>query len=330
MKRRDFIESASLAFIGMPILLSCTEELATNSFKKLVKENEAKTVAITAPGGGVFHMNLVEKTKSFLEGEGFKVILGQTLFSTTGYFSLNDQERAHELNTFFADEQIDIIMCARGGWGCNRIIPFLDLQSIRNNPKVFIGFSDITTLINVFYEKCGFYTYHGNMAYSSWGSYSYSSFKQVIQDHQKQLLNHRNDVVEFISNGEAEGVLCGGNLTVLCSMIGTDYEPNWNNRILCLEETHEEPYRIDRMLNQLKDSGVFTKIQGVVLGQFNKCEPEEPKKSFSLEEVFAHYFKDFGKPVLSNASFGHVANKFVIPIGRKAKISSKLKHIELL
>lgn len=330
MKRRDFIESASLAFIGMPILLSCTEELATNSFKKLVKENEAKTVAITAPGGGVFHMNLVEKTKSFLEGEGFKVILGQTLFSTTGYFSLNDQERAHELNTFFADEQIDIIMCARGGWGCNRIIPYLNLDTIRKNPKIFMGFSDITTLINLFYDKCGFTTYHGNMAYSSWGNYSYASFKEAISQQQQQIKNHSADRINFISEGEAEGILCGGNLTVLCSMIGTEYEPNWNYRILCIEETHEEPYRIDRMLNQLKDAGVFRKIQGVILGQFNKCEPEEPEKSFSLEDVFDHYFTDFGKPVLANASFGHVANKFVIPIGRKVKITHTLNAIELI
>lgn len=332
MKRRNFIEASSLALLGVPLLLSCAEDVISKG-STIISEPTSKKklkVAITAPGGGVFNLSLVKKTKSFLEAEGYEVVLKESLFTTTGYFSLEDQSRAKELNELFLDESIDIIMCARGGWGCNRIIPFLDLDAVKNNPKIFIGFSDITTLINLFQDKCNLITYHGNMAYSSWGDFSYSSFKKVLGQKETVLKNHSSDKPIFLSSGIGSGKLIGGNLTVLTSMIGTNYEPDWKNRILCLEETHEEPYRIDRMLNQLKDSGIFEKVNGVILGQFNKCTPEEPDKSFSLDEVLNHYFNNFGKPVMSNASFGHVTNKFVIPIGRMASLNSENQSIELL
>ena len=124
------------------------------------------------------------------------------------------------------------------------------------------------------------------------------------------------------SAGKSKGILVGGNLSVVVSMIGTDYETNWNNKILFLEEIKEEPYRIDRMLWQLKQAGVFKKINGLVIGSFRKCNPEEPKKSFNLEEIFEQHFKNAKFPVYQGASFGHIAPKFTLPIGVLAEIDA--------
>lgn len=332
MKRNEFIIKSALAVASVPLVISCVEKIDQPTI--LPKKQTTKTkivVGITAPCGAVFNKRLLQKSILFLENEGFEVILGKTLDTQYGYFSDTDEHRAQELNEFFKNKSIDIILCARGGWGCNRLIPFLDLDIIRSNPKALVGFSDVTTLLNYIHFKTGLITYHGNVAYSSWGAYSYDSFKKSILNQEvSSIKNHHSNKLEALSAGIATGKLIGGNLTVLCSMIGTNYEPDWNGNIICIEETHEEPYRIDRLLNQMKDSNVFQQCSGIILGQFNRCNPEESSKSFSLNEVLNQYFKNIDIPVISNASFGHVTNKFTIPIGMKATISTNDLQIKLL
>jgi muramoyltetrapeptide carboxypeptidase len=332
LKRNEFILKSALAIASVPLVISCAENV--EPFTILPKKQTVKkklVVGITAPCGAVFNKRLLQKSILFLENEGFEVILGKTLDTQHGYFSDTDEHRAQELNEFFKNKSIDIILCARGGWGCNRLIPFLDLDVIRTNPKALVGFSDVTTLLNYIHFKTGLITYHGNVAYSSWGTYSYKSFKDTILNQEVgSIQNYHDDSLKVLSPGTATGKLIGGNLTVLCSMIGTDYEPLWKGNIICIEETHEEPYRVDRLLNQMKDSKVFEQCSGIILGQFNKCAPDEPSQSFSLDEVIHQYFKNIDIPVISNASFGHVTNKFTIPIGMKATISSNDLQIKLL
>ena len=332
MKRKDFILQSTLAVASVPLLISCSQDNQVVSITpKLKKEKKQLVIGITAPCGAVFNQRLLQKSIDFLKNEGFEVVLGKTLDTQHGYFSDTDEKRAQELNEFFKNKSIDIILCARGGWGCNRLIPYLDIETIKNNPKALVGFSDVTTLLNYIHFKTGLITYHGNVAYSSWGNYSYESFKQTIVNQQTEIVsNYKEDKLEVLSSGAAQGKLIGGNLTVLASMIGTNYEPIWKNNILCLEETHEEPYRVDRLLNQLKDSRVFNQSAGIILGKFNKCSPEEPNKSFSLDEVLDHYFKNIPIPVVKNASFGHVTHKFTIPIGMKASLSTDDLKIKLL
>ena len=315
--------------------MSCAnEEMQPNILPKTSQEKEILNIGILAPGGAVFNYKHITKTKEFLQNEGFDVTLGETLKSNFGYFSANDETRAKEINRFFEDKNIDIIICARGGWGCNRIIPYLDLDIIRQNPKPLVGFSDITTLLNYIHFKTGMITYHGNMAYSSWGNYSYQSFDNtIVKQTTNKIVNHPSFQRKNISKPtviSAKGKLIGGNLTVLTSMIGTEYEPVWKNNILCLEDTHEEPYKIDRMLLQLRDNGVFNQLAGIIIGQFNKCEAENPEQSFTLDEVFTQYFSELPIPVISNCSFGHVVHKFSIPIGQMAEINVENQSISLI
>jgi muramoyltetrapeptide carboxypeptidase len=221
----------------------------------------------------------------------------------------------------------------RGGWGCARMLDLLDYQVIAANPKIIMGFSDITSLINAVYAKTGMITYHGPCGYSSWGDFTKKEVsKALLSGAPFKMKNppENREVLRTLTSGTAEGRLVGGNLTVIQSMIGTEYEPNWNKKILFLEEIGEESYRVDRMLWQLKQRKVFDKISGLVLGSFKDCEPEEPEKSFSLDEIFMQHFLDCGFPVYQGASFGHLAPKFTLPIGVKAEMDASAQTITTL
>lgn len=334
MKRRQFIKTTTLLTAGGLILPSFTEinqaEQGKITPKRLIKGD---TIALTAPAGAIFNTSHIEKIEKKLHYLGFKTIRGKTLFLQEGYLAGDDKLRVNELHQFFKNPKIKAILAMRGGWGCARILDLLDYDLIKSNPKILMGYSDITSLLIAINKQTGLITYHGPMGYSSWKTFSTQQVTDVLvkgepfkmmnpKDYQKDLIT--------LTSGKAVGELVGGNLTVVTSLVGTKYEPNWKNKILFLEETHEEPYKIDRMLWQLKLAGIFEQINGCVLGSFNKCEPEEPQKSFSLEEVLNQHFKNKKFPVYKGATFGHLIPKFTLPIGIKVKLNSDDFYIELL
>jgi len=333
LKRRKFIKSSTLFTVTGFGLTTLSHPPSTPQIirpKRLVKGD---TIALTAPAGAIFNTKHIEHIENRLHKLGFKTIKGKTLFKHEGYLAGNDQFRASELHGFFKDKTVKAIITMRGGWGCARLLDLLDYKLIKNNPKVLMGYSDITALLVAITEKTGLITYHGPMGYSSWKSFSASQVLKVLIEGNPFRMNNPNDYkkdLATLSKGYAIGKLIGGNLTVITSLIGTKYEPNWEDKILFLEETHEEPYRIDRMLYQLKLAGVFNQINGCVLGSFNKCEPEEPEKSFNLNEVLNQHFKNKNFPVYKGATFGHLIPKFTLPIGIKVKIDADNHFIELL
>ena len=333
MKRRQFIKNTSLLTIGGLTLPSFT-----NSKHELLKIlpprlKKGDTIALTAPAGAIFNVSHIEKIEKKLSDLGFKTKRGKTLFIQEGYLAGSDELRTNELHQFFKDSNVNAILAMRGGWGCARILNQLDYNLIKNHPKILMGYSDITSLLIAITNKTGLIAYHGPMGYSSWKEFSTRQMLNVLVEGRpfkmKNPSNYQSDL-KTLTTGKAQGELIGGNLTVVTSLLGTNHEPDWQDKILFLEETSEEPYRIDRMLWQLKLAGVFDKINGCVLGAFNKCEPEDPRKSFSLDEVINQHFKNQKFPVYQGASFGHIIPKFTLPIGLKVKLNANDFYIELL
>ena len=324
MKRRRFILNTAGLAIGAYALTSLQEEL-TEPSKKPKGLIKGDLIGITAPAGSIWNKSHITKVQEVLADLGFKTTVGDTNYEQKGFLAGSDEMRAQEFMEMVKDKSIRAILTMRGGWGCARILDKLDYKVIRENPKIIMGFSDITSLVNAIHTKTGLVTYHGPCGYSSWGDFTVDQVLNSVVKGDPYVMSNpttNNKDLKTLSSGKAQGKLIGGNLTVIVSMVGTEYEPNWNNKILCLEEIKEEPYRVDRMLWQLKQAGVFKKVSGVVLGSFRKCEPEEPEKSFSLQEIFDQHFKNADFPVYQGASFGHLAPKWTIPLGINAEMDA--------
>lgn len=333
--RRHFIKSSGI--LAAASLFNPNEIISQNliSEKGKIKPPALKagdTVAITSPAGAVWDEKQVETFTTILKSFGFKVILGKTLTEKFGYFAGTDELRAHEINELFADKNVKGIFCMKGGWGCARLLDKLDYDLIGKNPKVLIGFSDITALLIAITTKTGLITFHGPVGNSGWNDFTKAIFMNVTM--KTNLFSYpENPVSEnksiMIHSGKATGELVGGNLTVLTSLIGSNYLPDLKNKILFLEEVKEEPYSIDRMLTQLKLCGVLNSISGLVFGKCAKCLAEEPLKSFTFEEVLLQHLKPLGIPVFYGAMIGHIENKLTIPIGINATMDADKGSISL-
>jgi muramoyltetrapeptide carboxypeptidase len=340
MKRKSFLKKISLASAIPFIPLEGLQSAQSVHFKK-IKPKELKagdTIALVAPGSYISEEELNDCIEN-LWSLGFKAVYNKSILSKTGYFSGNDKQRAGELMEMFSRKDVDGIMCARGGYGCTRILPLLDYDIIKVNPKVFIGYSDITALLYGIYTKTGLVCFHGPVGISTFNAFSTSYLKGVLFfPHDKLELNSvpgEDDPEPFtINSGKAEGELAGGNLSVIVSLIGTEYDIDTENKIIFLEETSEEPYRIDRMLTQMIMSGKLSKASGIALGVFDNCEPKKDKpsfsSSFSLKEVLFDRLSALDIPVVYGLSFGHIKNKFTLPFGIKAELNSISKTLTLL
>jgi len=334
--RRKFIRVSgilSAAAILAPNL--CHSEIPYLTLQKikpaLLKKGD--TIAVTSPAGAVWEETQIEIFSNILKGFGFNIVLGKTLKEKLGYFAGSDELRAKELNDFFADKNIKGIFCMKGGWGCARLLDKLDYKTIQQNPKILIGFSDITSLLIAITAKTGLITFHGPVGNSGWNDFTKTVFSNVAQTTANTYTYPPNpeneEAILIINSGKASGDLVGGNLSVLTSIIGSDYLPDWKNKILFLEDSKEEPYSIDRMLTQLKLSGVLNSVNGIIFGKCAKCLAEEPQKSFTLNEVLIQHFKPLGIPAFYGAMIGHIENKLTVPLGINAIMDADKGTISL-
>jgi muramoyltetrapeptide carboxypeptidase len=265
---------------------------------------------------------------------------GEHLLSRYGYLAGRDEERAADVNAMFDDSSIDALLAVRGGWGCSRLLPLLDYKTIARNPKVVVGYSDITALLLAVYARTGLVTFHGPDGISTWNEFSVAHFRRVLFDGEAitmenpavtgEQLAQRNDRVETITGGMAEGPLLGGNLSVLAGMVGSPYLPEWDGAILFLEDVGEDIYRVDRMLTQLKLAGILEKIAGFVFGKCTDCGPGVGYGSLTLPEVFADHIAPLGIPSWYGAMIGHIKDKFTVPLGVRAEIDADRGTIRLL
>jgi muramoyltetrapeptide carboxypeptidase len=279
------------------------------------------TIGIVTPASPPISDELLEKGISYLEKLGFRVKLGEFVRAKRGYLAGNDADRVYDLHAMFSDPEVDAIFAVRGGYGCGRFLHLIDYELIKRNAKIFVGYSDITALHCALYHRTGLITFTGPMVAADFGSgidpQTDSYFWSLIMDGATGLRATFNDSIDGFFNVKRgfTGHVLGGNLSVLCSLIGSAYIPDFNGCVLALEEIGEAPYRIDRMLNQLKMSGVFDRLSGVLLGQFTDCIQEDDKPTLTLDEVFTDYFSSVGYCVLKNIPFGHEKRKITLPMG---------------
>lgn len=291
------------------------------------------TIGIVAPASFT-SLESLENAKITLENMGFKVVLGKSTKSRWYSYAGSDKIRANDINSFFANNKIDGIMCMRGGYGSNRIVELIDYSIIKKNPKVFIGYSDITTLHTIIFKKTGLITFHGPMAVSNflkeYNEKTYKSFETVVMKNNDEIyLKNFSKELAVLCEGIAEGEIIGGNLATLLATLGTEYDADYYGKILFLEEIGENTYKIDRMLNHLKKMKVFEKINGIILGDFKDCL-KNSNNDMSLLEVFRDYFSTLKIPVLYNFESGHCEPMITIPLGAKAKIDTLKKEIKIL
>ncbi|NGQ94392.1 LD-carboxypeptidase [Brevibacillus sp. SYP-B805] len=301
---------------------------------KAAKLQPGDTVGVIAPAScGDFDKILV--AARFFEGLGLRVRLGDAVRQQRGYLAGTDRERARDLHCMFADKEVKAVFCARGGYGTGRIADLLDYELIRANPKIFWGYSDITFLHAAIFQRTGLVTFHGPMLTSDIAAddvhpLTLATFQQLFDP---QPLRYDDTIapLRVLAEGEATGRVVGGNLSLLVSTVGTPFEIDTTGKLLFIEEVDEEPYRVDRMLNQLRMAGKLDAAAGIVLGDFHNCDPVKRKEaSLTLEEVFDDYLTPAGKPVLAGFRIGHCSPNLAIPLGAMGRIDTKEKTFTIV
>jgi len=341
MKRKNFLKAVGLAAAASTIpLRNIYPDLSPVERIKPPRLKPGDTIGLVAPGSYIDGQQLNESIKNLYE-LGFNVVYNNSILSKNGYFSGPDRQRASDVNQMFYRDDVKGIVCARGGYGCTRILPLLNYNVIKTNPKVLIGYSDVTSLLYGIYKETGLVCFHGAVGISSYNNFTVDYFKKTLMDPVDKLLLRNPEPEspdeEFqpytIQGGIAKGELIGGNLSVVVSLIGTPYDVDTKNKIIFLEEMSEDPYRIDRMLTQMRMAGKFEAAAGVALGIFKDCIPSEKTSfdsSFTLKEVLKNRLADLNIPVVYGMSFGHVKNKFILPAGLNAELDSSNQTITLL
>ena len=295
-------------------------------------------IGLVTPGGPIEKKQL-EETILKLENLGFKTYYQDSVLSAYGYFAGTDQERAGELMHMFTHPEVDGIWCVRGGYGSIRILNLLDYEKIEQNPKVFIGYSDITALHTSIYTQTGLVTYHGPLGISDFNKFSLKSIEKVILNpgksyripYERETGTEENPEFDryTITGGKAEGELIGGNISVLASIIGSKFEPDFENRIVYLEEIEEKTYRVDKMLFHLLEATNLKKAAGIVMGVMGDCNiNDEPR--LTLKEALRDLLEPLGIPVSYGLSFGHIRKMVTIPNGIRARMNADRNRLKIL
>ena len=279
--------------------------------------NPGDTIGVAAPASP-FDRGDFERGVSVIESMGYQVRIPENLFARNGYLAGSDRDRAGLLMGLFADESITAVFCARGGFGSMRLLPLLDFDAISARPKIFLGYSDITTLLVAFYEKCGMVTFHGPLVTTLKKNCAAtgSALTNAVGSREPLVVKPSNPVI--LNPGRASGRVVGGNLTNLCHLLGTPYEPSFDGNLLILEDRGEAPYRIDRMVTQLHLGGHLEGIAGVILGSFQECGPIEDVYKI-MKEAFHHS----NVPILAGFDIGHGLPNLTVPLGLEAELNTE-------
>jgi muramoyltetrapeptide carboxypeptidase len=345
MQRRNFLRNVGAG--GLAFSLSSFIPLDSGkdsiSHSKILPQRlkEGDTIGIISPSSAIFETEPYEIAVETFEAMGLQVKLGQFVNNRYGHLAGTDDERAGELMEMFRDPQVNAIIALRGGSGAARILDKIDYNIIAKNPKIFIGYSDITALHMAIYAKTGLVTFHAPLAVSTWNDFSYSNFRKVLFD--AEAVTYENPVdkgknlvvtknrIRTIYPGRVTGELLGGNLSVLTGIMGSSFFlSNWKNKILYLEDVGEQIYAVDRMMSQLQLGGVLDDIEGFVFGKCTDCKPGSGYGSLTLEEVIDHYIKPLEIPAYSGAMIGHIDDNSTIPNGHTAEINANEGTIKLL
>ncbi len=329
--RRHFLTLCGLSAIATQIPSASIATANSPSILKPPRLKVGDTVGLINPSSPIEGED-IEYAQKELASLGLKVKLGTHLLDEYGYLAGQDADRAADVNAMFADRAVQGILTMRGGWGCSRILPLLDYELIRSNPKIIMGYSDITSLLLAIYARSGIITFHGPVATSDWNPFSVNYVQRILLDAEPvRMQNPPLKSPQTITGGTARGQLVGGNLSVLAAMVGSAYLPDWENKILFVEEIGEDIYRVDRMLTQLKLAGILDKISGFIFAECIRCEAGEgDEASLTLTQVLSDLIRPLRIPAWYGSAIGHIRDKFTVPVGVEVEIDATQGTIQLL
>jgi len=286
-------------------------------------------IALVAPSGPCPDKSL-DAAISYLEQRGYQITLGTHLRQQQHYLAGSDVDRATDLIMAFNAPTIQAIFCVRCGYGSTRLLDQLDYARIRRNPKIVVGFSDTTGLHLALYARCNLVGFTGVLAGTDLCQVQPDPFtttalwRALTWPQSLGAIPLGHDPITVIHSGSASGPLVGGCLSLLVSLLGTPYMPSLEGASLFLEDIGEAPYRIDRMLNQLRLAGIFSQINGLILGQFKDCfTPEHDSSSPQIEELITLWNKDLDIPIIAGIPYGHFKRRLVLPIGIQAQLDTQ-------
>ena len=334
--RRRFLGAAGLAALGV----WARPAAAASAVVKPGRLSVGDTVGLIAPANATFLEVELDVARETLEALGLRVRVGAHLLDRYGYLAGRDADRAADVNALFADPEVRAVLALRGGWGSARLLPHLDYAAIRRDPKILMGYSDVTALLSAVHARTGLVTFHGPVGISTWTPFSIEHMAAVLFEGDTPTLANpvergdslvqTEDRIQVVTPGRARGRLVGGNLTVLSAIVGTPYVPDLSGAILFLEDTGEAIYRMDRMLTHLKLAGLLGRIKGFVFGRCTDCKPGEGYGALTLDEVLADHVKPLGVPAFRGAMIGHIDRQFTLPVGIEAEIDADAGTIRLL
>ena len=341
LTRRELLAASGTLAMGVSGLSSSVHAAAISNTVKPKRLRPGMTVGLVTPASNVPEDQELHAAMDLVRSLGFSAEPAVNLFSRTQYLAGTDQQRADDLNAMFADTDIDAIFCVRGGYGSGRLLRYLDYDMIAANPKVIMGYSDITSILNAIYLRTGLVTFHGPIAGGNFSNYTYEQYKKVLIEPtqiarigEPPEFETRPGVVDWknrlttIVSGVAEGHLVGGNLSLMVTLLGTPFEPQFEGAILFLEDVDEPPYSVDRMLTHLWMAGKLEQVAGIVLGKFT--DDGYDSNTFSMEEVLRDRLEPLGIPTLRGAMIGHIEDKTVVPLGVRARLDADAGSLTLL
>ncbi len=300
---------------------------------KPARLKEGDTIGIVSPSSGIWKRSDMLRSIEEIESWGFKIKIGENAYNSRNYLAGNDRDRANDLMEFFSDGEVDAIFCSQGGYGASRVLRYLNFEIIRSNPKIFLGYSDITSLHLAINKFCGLVTFHGPCALSAGSEdmtpYRFDYMMKALKGDKpvgKITIGAQNKYLLKINGGKAEAPVIGGNLTLICSTLGTPYEIETEGRILFIEELDTEPWIIDHMLTHLLNSGKLQQAAGIVVGECMNCEPLKHNPGFpnqcSLEDIIYDLLQPLGLPMLYGLPLGHTKDLATIPLGVAALVDA--------
>ncbi len=363
---------SALILATLTIADSKTPEAQTQRSRRPPALRTGDTIAIVAPGHPLDRDRVGQAVRR-LEVMGFRTRVIGDVYARRGYLASTDAQRAHAIMEAYMDPQVKAVFCGTGGYGTTRILDLLDYEVIRRNPKILLGFSDVTALHLAIHKQTGQVAFHGPNLMWGLGSKDRNltpfasvhlwrnvcdaktlsalaarsaepdatdpvpGFEALVPSPPDGTLRYDLALCEpdtpgpqTLRPGRARGRLVGGNLSLVCALMGTPWQIETKGRLLFLEDVGEEPYRIDRFLRQLKHAGLLDGVAGVILGRWHKCNPGMPEKSLTLDEVFADYFGDAPYPVVARFPIGHVRDNATIPLGVLADLDATARTLTLL
>ena len=342
--RRTFLTAAGLVAGGSLLALSETKEAAASTAPPMIKPRALRpgdTVGLIAPSSYIFDLWRIEEVAPRLAALGLKSKLGANVRARRGYLAGTEEQRLSDLHAMFADPEVAAVFCLGGGYGTERLLDRIDYGLIRRNPKIFLGYSDITGLHLAFGKLARLVTFHGPVAMSSLPAWTLEGFKKALfapapiglvgnppEEDSLAPQFPRHTIVP----GKARGQTVGGNLTLISTTMGTPYEIETKGKILLLEDTGEAPYRIDRMILQLALAGKLAEAAGIVWGTCTDCAPSNSsfEISLSMSELLDDLLGGLGKPAMAGLVFGHTREKATIPLGVEAELDATARTFTLL